>query len=144
MLRTALALLILVVVFAAGYVIYQHSEKSPVPTGNTGAPPMEVKRKVGKPHVANKNKAEAALATAIDVRMVVIGPGMIFVMIPYGPCATLSQIGQEYVFDGDRVGRNIFDTKDEAVTAAANDCELVYLTMKKEREQAQRMITKPQ
>jgi len=65
-------------------------------------------------------------------------------MIPYGPCATLSQIGQEYVFDGDRVGRNIFDTKDEAVTAAANDCELVYLTMKKEREQAQRMITKPQ
>jgi hypothetical protein len=92
-----------------------------------------------------QSAAELALAAAPDVQLVVPEGGGVMVMMPYGPCGTLSRIGQEYVWNGAAgpVDGNIFDTKEEAIIAAANECESTYLRIKKHRELSSRMATSP-
>jgi hypothetical protein len=92
-----------------------------------------------------QSAAELALAAAPDVQLVVPQGGGVIVMMPFGPCGTLSRIGQEYVWNGaaGAVDGNIFDTKDEAIIAAANECESTYLRIKKHRDLLSHMAMGP-
>lgn len=105
----------------------------------------------GPDYLASKNAAAASTPDSMpdaykpypDVHIQPLDPSgpfteQVLVLMPYGPCGTLSQIGDSFLWVTDSE-RALYSTAAKAANAAAAECEATYLQDRANREAIQAM-----